>query len=105
MKDKRLYARHAKVKRGAQLHKMQWKRRGGDPVLGKQTAIPCVVPVYRSFRRISQGSCQLSNHQLSMTTDQSKSSCYPCPVSVGQQAREMTTHHSLPTNQARSSGK
>lgn len=39
MKDKRLYARHAKVKRGAQLHKMQWKRRGGDPVLGKQTAI------------------------------------------------------------------
>lgn len=103
MKDKRLYARHAKVKRGAQLHKMQWKRRGGEPVLGKQTAIPCVV--YRSFRRISQGSCQLSNHQLSMTNDQPKSSCYPCPVSVGQQAREMTTHHSLPTNQARSSGK
>lgn len=103
MKDKRLYARHAKVKRGAQLHKMQWKKEGWRPGSGKANSN--TMRRVSSFQRISQGSCQLSNHQLSMTNDQPKSSCYPCPVSVGQQAREMTTHHSLPTNQARSSGK
>lgn len=77
MKDKRLYARHAKVKRGAQLHKMQWKKEGWRPGSGKANS--------NTMRRVSKFSTNksriMSIVKPSIINDQRSTKILLLPVS------------------------